>query len=138
MPTVYKEGEYAAPIARFERSDFVWEKLGATLDAHRPHGLGIMLSFAWQLHTYAYNEANKRGVVTAVAMPTNVSALSGLMKSVPIDAVLTTDEGARAFMDDLREVGMLERIKVWIIVSPKDAPSSFTAPVGVTVHDILP
>ena len=138
VPTVYEEGEYAASISHVQKSDFVWDALGRSLDAHKPQGLGIMLSFAWQLHFYAYKEASARGIVTAVAMPTNVSALSGLMKSVPIEAVLTTEEGAHAFVQDLQEAGMLERIKVWFIVSPKERPSSFVAPVGTTVHDLLP
>lgn len=138
VPSVYQEGEYTAPISRFERSDFVWNALARSLDAYKPEGLGIMLSFAWQLHFYAYREASARGIVTAVAMPTNVSALSGLMKSVPIEAVLTTEEGAKAFVQDLRDAKMLEKIKLWVIVSPKENRSSFVAPVGVTVHDILP
>ncbi len=137
VPRAYGE-TFAVPVAQTAEVSLTWPVLGKALEEANIQGLGIVLPFAWQQHFAAYQEANKRGVITAVAMPTNVSALTGLMRNVEIDAVITNDVGARNLLADLTEVRMLERIRLWVVLSTKEEQSSFDVPGAIVVHDLLP
>ena len=138
VPSVYEELSVREGIGRRMSVDWRWTILDEALGKYAPSGLGILLPFAWQMHWYAYSEAQRRGIITATATPNNVMALTGMMRTAPIEAVIATKESAQAFVDDLKEQGMLSRIRLWVIVSVRGETASFRAPLGETVYDSLP
>lgn len=137
-------GTYAArtheetPAARFDTAARRLPALAEALTAHTPRALGIVLPFSWQMHFLAYREASERGVKTAIAMTSNVAPLSGLMRSLPIEAVIASSTAAVLIADDLRSQGLLERIKVWVILQEAGDTQSFSVPTGEVVYEILP
>lgn len=138
VPSVYDEGEVKNTIGSAVSESKSFFDIRSLFNEYRLTGLGMLLPFSWQLHWYLYTQARENGMYTAVAMPTNVSALSGLMRSVPIDAVITTKSGADRLVQDLRAQGMLEQIKLWILVLKKDETCDFSVLNGSVVTKILP
>lgn len=136
MPHSYRDADVSG--VRSMPVSWRWEALALALMRVKPAALGMMLPFSYQMHFYAYREASERGIYTAIAMPTNPGAISGLMRSVPIEMVLVNDAGARALERDLREQGMLDAVRLWFVVSPKDEPSGFAPMRGEVVHAALP
>lgn len=136
VPHAYADEERAA--CHLLRADWRFAALGEALDRARPRAVGMLLPFSWQLHWHVYKGASERGIRTAVAMPSNPGALTGLLRSVPIEAVVANDAGARAFHEDLKAHGLLERIRLWAVLSPKDVMSGFRAEHGDVIHIPLP
>jgi hypothetical protein len=137
VPQSYTDAN-ASPMSRPMPVAWRFEALALALERIRPAALGMMLPFSYEMHFYAYREASDRGIYTAIAMPTNPGALSGLMRSVPIEMVLVNDAGARALERDLREQGMLSAVRLWFVVSPEGEPSDFALESGEVIHATLP
>lgn len=139
VPGLYAEGTDTLTVpSRRLSATWDFQVLREALERETPTGLGLVLPFSWQMHWYAYTEASKRGIRTAVAMPSNTTALVGLMRSMPIDAVLTNDLGARALERDLQQDGLLQDMKLWVVLSSKEAPSDFSPKHGKVIHATLP
>ncbi len=96
-----------------------WPALGRMLDDIQPKGLGILLPPILQLHRPAYLEARARTIVVAVALPSQISALTGLVEEASIEAVIATQGAANEFAADLERVGLTTNIKAWFIVDEK-------------------
>lgn len=109
--------------------NFSWKGLGEMLDDVKPKGLGLLMPLASQLHWYAYTEARARGIVVGLAQPSNITALTGLVDILPIDAVVATEAAAHAFAQDLDNFGILSRIRGWYIFCPQET-STFSPPSG--------
>lgn len=135
IPQIYEDIPGATRVLE---ESFKWRELSEVLKEYRPVGLGLVMPFSWQMHWYAYKEACAEGIITAVAMPTNPSALSGLMKGIAIDAVLSNEAGAFALEEDLASEAMLARIRVWIIATPQGSPRVFKPKHGAVVYIDLP
>lgn len=120
------------------RRDRSWADLSELFETLHPQALGIVLPFSSQLHWYAYREARTHGVMTALAIPSNVAVLTGLMEEVPIEAVVTTAAAARVFEDDLVRVNLNTHIKAWLIVDTKAGERSFVARTGETRYTTFP
>lgn len=133
-PTPSKSWEADADIV-WRASDDPWTSLGELLQRIQPQALGILLPWASQLHRRAYVEARKLNIVSAFSLTSNVPVLTGLMEEIPIEAIVATEEAARAFEKDLIAAGMSERIRGWLIVAPHGTEQSFTARLGETVYD---
>lgn len=136
IPSAYRDD--VGESTRILPASWQWSELAEVLTQYQPAGLGLVMPFSWQMHWYAYQVARECGIYTAVAMPTNPTALSGLMRTLPIDAVVVSELGAQALHDDLRAEHMLARIRVWILVVPPGTRSVFRPEQGVVVQLMLP
>lgn len=134
MPLLRADGSFEVV---WRPSDEPWSALGSMLDMVRPRGLGIVLPIAWQQHRRAYVEARARNIIIGVAPSAQAPVLTGIMEEVPIEAVVATEEGARSLEADLTAMGMLPRIRGWLIVGTGSGDTSYRAASGATFYDIL-
>ena len=119
----------------FMPNDASWNTLGRMLDETHPKCIGILLPLVSQLHRYVYREARARGITVALVPPSNAMVLTGLMEEVPIEAVVADEHGARLFAEDLQHMGLLSRVRGWLIISPKGKESSYAPQFGVVFRD---
>lgn len=117
--------------------DQQWEALGRLLDDTSPKGLGLLLPPLLQLHRPAYVEARARGIVVVSTFPSQLGALTGLVREISIEALVTTGPLAREVALHLESLGILSHIKGWLIVTLSGEESAYVPPVGVSVFDQL-
>lgn len=143
MPSNRKERSRPSPAQSWKpdarlvwgESDAPWPSFAAFLERVEPGALGMLLPWATQLHRRAYVEARRKNIVSAFSMVTNVQILTGLMDEIPVEAIIATEEAARALEADLEVMGKQTRIRGWFIILPASSEPTFFAKSGETVHE---